>query len=391
MSTDLRATLTYITALGIVGAALLILTTGEPPVLPPDELTATTQVANVVSAEELVLPVHPLAAEPEPVSVVETQTLQAEQGTPSPPASAENTASVVRIQNPYPTPSLSFLVVNDLTRAALVNILCSTQDATLQSSSGSGVIIDPRGIILTNAHVAQYVLLSQSGRTNLSCVTRSGAPAQTRWGVEVLYIPPVWVRENAKDITVDSPRGTGERDYALLRIIELPEDGLPLPASFPFLPVDSREGIGFPTDPVVAASYPSEFVGARATQFNLHPASSITSVKTLLTFESDTIDLISVGGVPEAQSGSSGGAVVNLWGYLIGIITTTSEGLTTADRELRALTLSYVNRDLLEQSGSDLREFLSGDPAAHAAEFKTMQAPSLTQLLLDEIAKRRAQ
>lgn len=388
-----RILLMYIGAVGIIAAALLILATEQPQIAVVSELSETAQVANIASTEETaqeeMLDPDEIVEAPEILApaVPEAATIQEESTSPSDEETPAS--SVVRIPNPYSSPPQSFLVVNEKTRAALVNILCSTQSTTLQSSSGSGVIIDPRGIILTNAHVAQYVLLAQSGKTNLSCIIRVGAPATPRWGVEVLYIPPIWVREHAEDIRSVSPTGTGEHDYALLRIIPFSESS-PFPASFPYIPTDTREGIGFPGDPILAASYPSEFVGASATQFNLHPASSISTVKQLLTFQGETVDLLSLGGVPEAQSGSSGGAVVNAWGYLIGIITTTSEGPTTADRELRALSLSYINGDLLAQVGVNLAEFLTADPTTRSAEFSANTAPALTKLLLDEVEKQRS-
>src|SRR3989344_4815260 len=370
MSTEPRTLLTYIAAIGIISVAVLVLTSEQPSRDVAGEISDTAQIAGVVSKYE---PALQESSIPEKQEVVSPADVQSPQEEPSaeisaasaaslPSSAAQNTtASVVRIQNPYPTPPLSFLTVNENTRLALVNILCIPEAGTLQPTSGSGAIIDSRGVILTNAHVAQYVLLAESGRTNLSCVIRSGAPAETLWSANVLYIPPVWIQNHAADITNESPTGTGEHDYALLQIIKLPEASTPPPHSFPALPIDIREGIGFPGDPVLAASYPAEFVGPRATQFNLHPASTITSVKRLMTFDADTVDMLSLGGVPEAQSGSSGGPIVNAWGNLIGIITTTSEGPTTADRELRALTLSYINRDFLAQTGTDIPTFFSDD------------------------------
>ena len=139
---------------------------------------------------------------------------------------------------------------------------------------------------------------------------------------------------------------------------------------------------------MLAASYPSEFIGGTAPDFNLFPVSSIAPIGELLTFEARSVDLISLRGVAEAQSGSSGGPVVNAWGYLVGIITTTSEGATTADRELRAITLSYINRDLVTQAGLDISAILSGDVEARAAEFEAKQAPALVQALVDELSKR---
>ena len=297
---------------------------------------------------------------------------------------------VTRIENPYPFPPESFNTVNDAARAALVNILCAPRSGgALSPISGSGIIIDPRGVILTNAHVAQYVLLSESPEINISCVIRSGAPAVAHWSAEVLYIPPVWVEAHAGEIRDPRPVGTGEHDYALLLISG--ELGSPPPPpstpGFPYLPFDTREAIGFQGDQVVVASYPAEFLGGLAAQFNLYPASSITPIGQLLTFATRSVDLISLGGIIEAQSGSSGGAVVNAWGRLVGIIATTSEGDTTAARDLRAITLSYINRDLMAQTQFDLPAILGGDVVAEAQDFNTRVAPNLIGLFIEQIEK----
>lgn len=324
------------------------------------------------------LPTPPPAAEEESTETLSTPT-------PSPQAS-----SPVRDQPLYDTPPLSFQTISENTRLALVNILCIPEDSSLHASSGSGVIIDSRGVILTNAHVAQYVLLAQSGRTNLSCVVRQGAPARVIGSAEVLFIPPAWVHANAAKITEAAPIGTGENDYALLRIISSHEARAPLPYSFPALPIDIRKNAGLPSDAVLAASYPSEFVGAQATTYSLYPASSITSIRRLLTFFEDTVDLLSLAGVQEAQSGSSGGAIVNGWNYLIGVITSVSEGATTAEREMRAITLNYVNRDLQAETGTSLETFLAGELPSLATNFRNAHEQALAELLISEIDKKYA-
>lgn len=252
--------------------------------------------------------------------------------------------------------------------------------------SGSGVIVDPSGVILTNAHVAQYVLLSEDTQVNLSCQIRIGAPATAAFTAEVLYIPPVWVNAHAAEINTAHPTGTGEHDYALLRITGM-VNGQNLPASFPYLPFDTREAIGFLGDQVLGASYPAEFLGGMAAENDLYPVSSISPISQLLTFASSTVDVISIGGVVEAQSGSSGGPVVNQWGYLIGLIATTSDAPTTAARDLRAITLSYINRDIAIQTGSDLATFLNGDLAAKEASFNDNIAPALLKEYLQVLSQ----
>jgi len=303
-----------------------------------------------------------------------------------PAAQQEPDNRVLRIQNPYPFAPVPFEAIDTIARPSLVNILCAPLRAgSFSPISGSGVIIDQRGVILTNAHVAQYVLLAQSLRVNLTCAIRTGAPATPRWSSEILYIPPVWVEEHAHEVAMAKPAGTGEHDYALLRITGS-LDGVPLPTAFPYLPVDTREAIGFQGDQVLAVSYPAEFL-ASAAQFNTYPASSVTTIGRLITFGTKTIDVISLGGIVGAQGGSSGGAVVNAWGQLVGLLSTTSEGETTAERDLRAITLSYLSRDLALQTRFDLPTILGGDVVAQALDFNTQIAPRLIDIYLAQIEK----
>jgi len=291
-----------------------------------------------------------------------------------------------RIHDPYPTPPEAFDQINAEARDALINILCEPQGgSSLNPISGSGVIIDPRGVILTNAHVAQYVLLSESPQINLKCSIRTGSPASPQWTATVLYIPSIWVSQHSGEINTPHPTGTGEHDYALLYITGS-TTGSPLPSSFPYLPVDTRSAIGFPGDQVLVASYPAELVGGIAAQYNLFADSTVTSIKQLLTFGSGTPDVLSLGGVIEAQGGSSGGAVVNAWGRLIAIIATTSEGSTTAERDLRGDSLNYINSDLGVQTGLSLSSLLEQDPLITAQKFSSVVAPGLIQLYVNSLS-----
>ncbi len=241
-------------------------------------------------------------------------------------------------------------------------------------------MIDPRGIVLTNAHVAQYVLIAESGKTDLECSVRTGAPAVAKWVPVALYVPSAWINIHAADIIKSHALGTGEHDFALLYMAAT-VDGSPRPPSFAYVAPDTREAVAFVDDTVLAASYPVEFVGGSVIQSDLFPVTSITTVRQLFTLSTAKADVLSLGGIIGAQSGSSGGGVVNQWGRLVGIITTTSDGATTGARDLHAITTAYINRDLIALTGSSLSETLASDPRSGAEAFLPAAAALADKLI----------
>lgn len=345
---ELRSLLSTAVALAIIVAIAAFLPWGDTTTLPSTQTVATTSLPAAAARA-------PIRSQASPVA---TSSLPIAKKIPVPgplsQASTSTTAVAVRTENPYTFPPLLTETLNADARSALVNIFCTPRGGSLAPISGSGVMIDPRGIILTNAHVAQYVLLSESSQVNLVCTVRTGAPATAQGTPVVLAMPAAWVQTHAKDIAHSRPQGTGEHDWALLLMTQLQTSSDPLPATFPFLQVDVRSAIGFVGDTVLAAGYPAEFVGGTTAQTGLYPVSSVSAIQQLLTFSTSSVDLISIGSVIEAQGGSSGGPVVNQWDRLIGIITTTSEGTTTAQRDLRALTMDYIDKDMVRELGFGL-------------------------------------
>lgn len=372
-----RSLILQIVFVGLVLAAIFFLTPGTATSPVIQDVATSTQVSAAVSASE-----------PESVPVAQpattTETISAPQETEEPTNPVTNPNQVRRIENPYSSPALTFETVNVMSRSALVNIFCSSPRGTIRPISGSGIIIDPRGIILTNAHVAQYVLLAESGEVTLECQIRSGAPAASKWSAHVLYVPPAWVEEHAADFRKEKPLGTGEHDYALL-YAGVSLDGATRPATLPYLQPDTREAIGFTNDPVLAASYPAEFLGSITSNSNLYPVTSITKIDRLYTLDVSSIDVISIGSVIGAQSGSSGGSIANAWGRLIGVITTTSDGVTTGERTLRGVTLSYIDRDIATQTGSSLSDFIARDPIDISKTFWSQHGHRLVDRLLEHI------
>lgn len=377
---ELRALLSTLVALGIIAIVGGMLPWNAAP------SPAPARVAAVASTQS------PATASPATSTPPATRaTTPSGTATTLPAAPTTNNATsslptASRIEHPYETPPLSFNDINTQARAALVNILCAPRSGTFSPISGSGVIIDSRGVVLTNAHVAQYVLLSESPDVDLSCSVRMGAPASPRYTPQVLAISNDWVAAHAPDINTRRTKGTGEHDWALLRLIPLAVNPTPLPTTFPTIPIDTRTAIGFPGDSVLAAGYPAEFVGGIIAQRELYPVSSVSTIDQLLTLGSGSVDLVSIGSVIEAQGGSSGGPIVNDHGKLIAIITTTSEGTTTAQRDLRGLTLNYIDADVTRETGQNLSSLLESNLETLRAHFVSTE-PHLLIPFLEQLTR----
>ena len=158
-----------------------------------------------------------------------------------------------------------------------------------------------------------------------------------------------------------------------------------LPASFPALPVS----LGTPdtNDSVLVAGYPAGFLGGITIAKELYAASAQAKVGQLFTFGTQSIDLFSIGGSVVAQQGSSGGAVTNEKGSLIGLIVTSSDAPDTASRDLRALTTSYVIDDFAKEAGVSLASYLSANLSEQALIFRLKASPILSQALINVLEK----
>lgn len=284
-----------------------------------------------------------------------------------------------------PEPNLFTVAdINTKTRGALVNILCISGSPKVKSITGSGVVIDPRGVILTNAHVGQLFLLRDYPYTGaVKCSIRGGSPASPLYVANLLYLPSVWINANKTVLTDLNPQGTGEHDYSFLLVTEA-LSGVK-PKEFPYLEMviaDSEIEVGKTT---VVAGYAAGFLGGITVQKELYPVSAVSKILELFTFKDQSLDLFSVGGSVVAQKGSSGGAVVNENAELVGIIVTSTDAVNTADRDLRAITISHINRSLSDNRGSSLSSLLLGDLDSKSDNFNDTEAPNLTQILIKNI------
>jgi hypothetical protein len=262
---------------------------------------------------------------------------------------------------------------------ALVNIICyAPQESPFHSISATGVFVDSKGIILTNAHVGQYFLLADKG---ISCTIRSGVPATDHYEAKLIYISPKWLQTNPKVLTEISPNGTGEYDFALLAVSSSATPN-PLPSSFPYIPLATQPPL--PAAQVAIASYGAQFLDPSQIVSTLFPTMVFGSVKDVFTFAVNTIDVLSFGGSAIAQEGSSGGGVVDIAGKLVGTITTSTISGAINTRSLSAITASYVRSEYANETGQPL-DFLLAKPLLSSIASFAPRIPALEAIITAQL------
>lgn len=272
--------------------------------------------------------------------------------------------------------------VTDITEA-LVNVFCTYKKGEqLHAVTGSGVFIDDKGIILTNAHVAQFLLLAEQ-RTDARCAIRQGDPAKALYEADLLYISPAWIHENATLIDAKAPTGTGERDYALLYVTKSLTG--PIPAVFPAVHFDSTPlRRDEKHSEVYVAGYPAQIFSTQGPKAPLSPKVANTTITEMFTFGDGDADLIAVGDSTVGEQGSSGGPVLAKNGAVKGLIVTRGD-TKDGDRSLRALTMPYIDKTIREETGFDLATTLEGNISRRSEIFKKALVPFLSSLLETEL------
>lgn len=374
----------------IGGAGTIVIKNFNPPPLSPQEhshILQNVRMLATTSSERAETPTTtPVLKKEIPEAPVSVKSI-------IPPLSAPVELPVVSAVEP---PLVASMVepdwnnINEQTRAALANILCVSKNGDMfQPLSGSGVFIDPRGVILTNAHVAQYLLLTEGGEKSnlLDCTIRIGNPAVNRYRVDILFISPRWVTDNAKNLLEENVKERGEDDYALLVVAGTTNPNAQLPASFPFIPLREKPLDAETKDAFLAAGYPAGFLGGIAVQRELYSVSSFATIQSRYTLGENTLDIVGLGGNLLAQKGASGGGVVDGAGELAGLITTALVEGNTDARDVRALTIDYVNRAFTEEAGFPLFELKDANLTSLTEQFNTVLAPQLRKKLTEVLYK----
>ena len=323
----------------------------------PDIETSSSSASDISKQKTSTNPAQTISAPPETTTtnkpVVKTTTQ-------SEPVTQAVTQDISGLSEPF-----NAILASD--EDAVVNILCTSQSGNLITvSTGSGVIVDPSGIILTNSHVAQDLLFTDPARTPIKdCTIRQGHLIASLYKASVLYIPLSWAQANPGLDENSAPTGNGSGDYALLAITKSATGGS-LPSSFPFIsPVTTYRD---PQDEsVLAIGYPAESVQG-SLQAGVPEKYALTSIKNTFTLTESSADILQTAANPVAQRGSSGGAIVDKNGDLLGLIVSVENpSISDGSEALEAISVPYIFQNF-SLAGISLAT-LSSNPKAAAANF----------------------
>lgn len=239
-------------------------------------------------------------------------------------------------------PLLTSDAVYQLLDTAIVQVVCRLNDRF--SVSGSGVVVSPLGIVLTNTHVVEDAT---------DCFVRTGNPAAYAGRLKIVY------RGSAVEKIPDTE--VPLEDFAFGKIIEVPAASK-LTTPFKYLSPNSSYAHSI-FERYFLAAYASEFAGGGgATPQNL--VFTITKLLGFFAITGDGSEVLELEGNVSTQEGASGSPLISAAdGSVVGLVFGQNkgegDGVETAKRTEYAFSLSYIDRVLRKKEGMGLQDFIA--------------------------------
>ncbi|RJQ37599.1 hypothetical protein C4552_00345 [Candidatus Parcubacteria bacterium] len=314
---------------GIPPSALVIPVATPEPAHP----AAPESVSPPASAE----PVPPQSATPPSTDSKSSPQAGSGQAAPQPAPAPLPTPIAPTAPPPPPAGSLTQAEIYAMRSTAVVQIFCQGGGKVF---AATGVIVNARGLVLTNAHVVQFV--RDIGPSD--CQARHGNPASAFAGVDTVFMPDTGPKIPDTDVP--------QRDFGFLILKDVREP-------FAVAPIATEAAAAGAS--LYTLGYPSEFLQGLAAFNNANLVFSILAVHGLANVDDDeqAPDVYVFQGGIALQQGSSGTALLDQRGSVVGIIFATTQAGTTGEREGVGLITSYMDRVLRTETGQGLLEFIA--------------------------------
>ncbi len=297
--------------------------------------------------------IPPQPKTPEKPWVVPTKTLQTETQTPEPFTRAEEVNKETNSNS------------KKYDKEAVANILCGERiGSQIKYHTGSAVAISNEGVLITNAHVAEYVLLSEFGGSDFFCEVRAGSPASPAYKAKMLFMPSLWINANKNNLKYDSLSGTGENDYALIYLSEKTKN-----STSSLLPTEINLSGITKNQNIFISAYPAGFSSTNILLSSLSKANTNSKIKSIWPLGSARSAVFDTEPTLLAAGGASGGGIF-AGSQLIGIIGAVVIDKETTKPAIRGISLEYISNQIKSESDKELSEFLK-NPESTAGKFKS--------------------
>lgn len=280
------------------------------------------------------------------------------------------------VTNNIPLPE-KIITIDQKIKSATANIFCSIPKGNqIQKITGSAVAISNNGVLLTNAHVAEYILLENSApNTNTLCYIRTGSPAKKAYKAEVIFIPKEWIYANKDNMKYGTLYGTGNNDYALIYLTKKVQESSADDLSF--INIDNSNLSK--NEDLILSGYP--VIGNILNENSLYNISDHIKIQNTWRLNMTSSDAIDTTYTTLAHHGSSGGAGSSLSGQLKAIMVATTIDSLTNRPNIRLISLGYISSDIKSKTGKSI-ESLIQNAEQESKKFLNEEAGTLAQILI---------